>query len=231
MIRVLLADDQPLVRTGFRMILDAEPDIEVAGEVGDGADAVRQCRALRPDVVVMDIRMPVLDGIAATAQITAESQGIQARVLVLTTFHLDEYVIAALRAGASGFLLKDVDAAKLAEAIRVIATGNAIVDPAVTRRLLEQFAHRLPAAAPSKLAGAPSPDGATASLDGLTEREVDVLALVARGLSNAEIAAELVVTETTVKTHVHHLLTKLGVRDRVQLVIFAYDAGLARSPS
>jgi DNA-binding NarL/FixJ family response regulator len=152
-------------------------------------------------------------------------------VLVLTTFHLDEYVIAALRAGASGFLLKDVEAAKLAEAIRVIATGNAIVDPAVTRRLLEQFAHRLPAPAPAKLEGAPSPDGATASLDGLTDREVDVLALVARGLSNAEIAAELVVTETTVKTHVHHLLTKLGVRDRVQLVIFAYDAGLARSPS
>jgi DNA-binding NarL/FixJ family response regulator len=226
MIRVLLADDQPLVRTGFRMILDAEPDIEVAGEAGDGADAVRQARALRPDVVVMDIRMPVLDGIAATAQITAEGQGVQARVLVLTTFHLDEYVIAALRAGASGFLLKDVDAAKLAEAIRVIATGNAIVDPAVTRRLLEQFAHRLPAAA-----AAPRPDGARASLGGLTEREVDVLALVARGLSNAEIAAELVVTETTVKTHVHHLLTKLGVRDRVQLVIFAYDAGLARSPS
>jgi DNA-binding NarL/FixJ family response regulator len=227
MIRVLLADDQPLVRTGFRMILDAEPDIEVAGEAGDGADAVRQCRALRPDVVVMDIRMPVLDGIAATAQITAKGQGVQARVLVLTTFHLNEYVIAALRAGASGFLLKDVDAAKLAEAIRVIATGNAIVDPAVTRRLLEQFAHRLPAQA----AAAPSPDGATASLDGLTEREVEVLTLVARGLSNAEIAAELVVTETTVKTHVHHLLTKLGVRDRVQLVIFAYDAGLARSPS
>jgi DNA-binding NarL/FixJ family response regulator len=222
MIRVLLADDQPLVRTGFRMILDAESDIEVAGEAGDGADAARQCRALRPDVVVMDIRMPVQDGIAATAQITAEGQ---ARVLVLTTFHLDEYVIAALRAGASGFLLKDVDAAKLAEAIRVIATGNAIVDPAVTRRLLEQFAHCLPAAA------ATSPDGATASLDGLTGREVDVLTLVARGLSNAEIAAELVVTETTVKTHVHHLLTKLGARDRVQLVIFAYDAGLVRSPS
>jgi DNA-binding NarL/FixJ family response regulator len=222
MIRVLLADDQPLVRTGFRMILDAEPDIEVAGEAGDGADAVRQCRALGPDVVVMDIRMPVQDGIAATAQITADGH---ARVLVLTTFHLDEYVIAALRAGASGFLLKDVDAAKLAEAIRVIASGNAIVDPAVTRRLLEQFARRLPAAA------APCPGGAAASLDGLTEREVDVLTLVARGLSNAEIAAELVVTETTVKTHVHHLLTKLAVRDRVQLVIFAYDAGLARSPS
>jgi DNA-binding NarL/FixJ family response regulator len=231
MIRVLLADDQPLVRTGFRMILDAEPDIEVAGEAGDGADAVRQCRRLHPDVVVMDIRMPVQDGIAATAEIAAEGQ---ARVLVLTTFHLDEYVIAALRAGASGFLLKDVDAAKLAEAIRVIATGNAIVDPAVTRRLLDQFACRLPPSAPASVS-APGDRGKTTApaLDGLTDREVEVLALVARGLSNAEVAAELVVTETTVKTHVHHLLTKLGARDRVQLVIFAYDAGLTprKSPS
>ena len=142
MIRVLLADDQPLVRTGFRMILDAEPDIEIAGEAGDGADAVRQCRALRPDVVVMDIRMPVQDGVAATTQIAADGQ---ARVLVLTTFHLDEYVIAALRAGASGFLLKDVEAAKLTEAIRVIASGKAIVDPAVTRRLLDQFTRQPPA--------------------------------------------------------------------------------------
>jgi DNA-binding NarL/FixJ family response regulator len=229
MIRVLLADDQPLVRTGFRMILDAEPGIEVAGEAGDGADAVRQCRTLRPDVVVMDIRMPVQDGIAATAQITA---GRLARVLVLTTFHLDEYVIAALRAGASGFLLKDVDAAKLAEAIRVVAAGDAIVDPAVTRRLLDHFTRQPPAAA---AAGTPDDSGRDQAcrdrLGGLTGRELDVLMLVARGLSNAEIAAGLVVTETTVKTHVHHLLAKLGARDRVQLVIFAYDAGLTRSPS
>ena len=218
MIKVLLADDQPLVRTGLRMILAAEPDIEVAGEAGDGACAVRQCRKLRPDVVVMDIRMPVQDGIAATREITAEGH---ARVLVLTTFHLDDYVLAALRAGASGFLLKDVEAVKLAEAIRVIATGNAIVDPAVTRRLLDQFA-RLPA---------PAAAPAARHLDGLTSREAEVLALVARGLSNAEVAAELGVTETTVKTHVHHLLTKLGARDRVQLVILAYDAGLAGPPS
>ena len=219
MIRVLLADDQPLVRTGFRMILDAEPDIEIAGEAGDGADAVRQCRALSPDVVVMDIRMPVQDGVAATTQIAADGL---ARVLVLTTFHLDEYVITALRAGASGFLLKDVEAAKLIEAIRVVAAGKAIVDPAVTRRLLDQFTRQLPA------------DGKGAGrelLRELTARELEVLALVARGLSNAEVAAELVITETTVKTHVHHLLTKLGARDRVQLVIFAYDAGLARSRS
>ena len=215
MIEVLLADDQPLVRTGFRMILDAEPDIAVVGEAGDGADAVRQCRKLGPDLVVMDIRMPVQDGIAATAQITADRL---ARVLVLTTFHLDEYVIAALRAGASGFLLKDVDAAKLAEAIRIIAGGHAIVDPAVTRRLLDRFA-RLPAAR--------EPSAAAPELGGLTERETEVLTLVARGLSNAEIAAELMITQTTVKTHVHHLLTKLDARDRVQLVIFAYDAGLA----
>jgi DNA-binding NarL/FixJ family response regulator len=220
MIRVLLADDQPLIRTGFRMILDAEPDIEVVGEAGDGADAVRQCGRLVPDVVVMDIRMPVQDGISATTQIAADGQ---ARVLVLTTFHLDEYVVAALRAGASGFLLKDVDAAKLAEAIRVVRAGNAIVDPTVTRRLIDRFAHRLPGP------GAAATDGgASASrLDCLTERETEVLALVARGLSNAEVAAELVVTETTVKTHVHHLLTKLGARDRVQLVILAYDSGLA----
>jgi DNA-binding NarL/FixJ family response regulator len=223
MIRVLLADDQPLVRTGFRMILDAEPDIEIAGEAGDGADAVRQCRALCPDVVVMDIRMPVQDGVAATTQIAADGQ---ARVLVLTTFHLDEYVIAALRAGASGFLLKDVEAAKLTEAIRVIAGGQAIVDPAVTRRLLDQFTRQLPAGK--------GPDGDEAGrsrLHELTGRELDVLRLVARGLSNAEIAAELMITETTVKTHVHHLLTKLDARDRVQLVIIAYEAGLARSPS
>jgi DNA-binding NarL/FixJ family response regulator len=223
MIKVLLADDQPLVRTGFRMILDAEPDIEVAGEAGDGAEAVRQCRALRPDVVVMDIRMPVLDGIAATRQLASDGLAL---VLVLTTFGLDEYVVAALRAGASGFLLKDVDAAKLAEAIRVIAAGNAIVDPAVTRRLLDHFTREPPA-----LGNSPDPGAARARLAGLTGRETEVLTLVARGLSNAEIAAAIVVTETTVKTHVHHLLTKLGARDRVQLVILAYDCGLARPPS
>ena len=221
MIKVLLADDQPLVRTGFAMILSAEPDIEVVGGAGGvGADAVRQCRKFGPDVAVLDIRMPVQDGIAATAQIAAEDL---ARVLVLTTFHLDEYVIAALRAGASGFLLKDVDAAKLAEAIRVIAAGNAIVDPAVTRRMLDHFT-RLPATR--------GPAAAPPQLGRLTDRETEVLTLVARGLSNAEIASELVVTEATVKTHVHHLLTKLDSRDRVQLVIFAYDAGLRRgSPS
>ncbi|MBO0818595.1 MAG: response regulator transcription factor [Actinobacteria bacterium] len=220
-IRILLADDQPLVRTGFRMILDAEPDMEVIAEAGDGADAVRQARQLRPDVVVMDIRMPVQDGIAATAEIAAAGH---ARVLVLTTFHVDEHVVGALRAGASGFLLKDAHADRLLEAIRVVHAGDAIVDPAVTRKLLDQFVHRLPAPCEARAA-------ATADrLTGTTGREREVLALVARGLSNAEIAAELVVTETTVKTHVHHLLTKLGARDRVQLVVLAYEAGLAGQP-
>jgi DNA-binding NarL/FixJ family response regulator len=220
-IKILLADDQPLVRTGFRMILDAEPDMEVIAEAGDGADAVRQARQLRPDVVVMDIRMPVQDGIAATAEIAAAGH---ARVLVLTTFHVDEHVVGALRAGASGFLLKDAQADRLLEAIRVVHAGDAIVDPAVTRRLLDQFVHRLPAPGEAR-AAAPAD-----RLAGTTGREREVLALVARGLSNAEIAAELVVTETTVKTHVHHLLTKLGARDRVQLVVLAYEAGLAGQP-
>jgi DNA-binding NarL/FixJ family response regulator len=219
-IKILLADDQPLVRTGFRMILDAEPDMEVIAEAGDGADAVRQARQLRPDVVVMDIRMPVQDGIAATAEIVAAGH---ARVLVLTTFHVDEHVVGALRAGASGFLLKDVHADRLLEAIRVVHAGDAIVDPAVTRKLLDQFVHRLPAPGEARPAAA-------GRLAGTTGREREVLALVAQGLSNAEIAAELVVTETTVKTHVHHLLTKLGARDRVQLVVLAYDAGLAGQP-
>jgi DNA-binding NarL/FixJ family response regulator len=220
-IKILIADDQPLVRTGFRMILDAEPDMEVIAEAGDGADAVRQTRQLRPDVVVMDIRMPVQDGIAATAEIAAAGH---ARVLVLTTFHVDEHVVGALRAGASGFLLKDAQADRLLEAIRVVHAGDAIVDPAVTRRLLDQFVHRLPAPGENRTA-APAD-----RLAGATGREREVLALVARGLSNAEIAAELVVTETTVKTHVHHLLTKLGARDRVQLVVLAYEAGLAGQP-
>jgi DNA-binding NarL/FixJ family response regulator len=222
-IRILLADDQPLVRTGFRMILDAEPDMEVIAEAGDGADAVRQARQLRPDVVIMDIRMPVQDGIAATAEIAAAGH---ARVLVLTTFHVDEHVVGALRAGASGFLLKDAQADRLLEAIRVVHAGDAIVDPAVTRQLLDQFAHRLPAPGEQQAQAAAAAD----RLAGTTRREREVLALVARGLSNAEIAAELVVTETTVKTHVHHLLTKLGARDRVQLVVLAYEAGLAGQP-
>jgi len=215
-IRVLLVDDQPLLRTGFRLILENEPDITVVGEAGDGAAGVRVARTERPDVVLMDIRMPILDGVAATRELST-LDGV--RVLMLTTFNLDEYVVEALRAGASGFLLKDVRAADLVEAVRVVAAGEAMVAPAVTRRLLERFLRHLP------------PAGATpagTALDGLTEREVQVLELVARGLSNAEIAATLVVTETTVKTHVHHLLTKLGLRDRVQLVVLAYDAGLVR---
>jgi DNA-binding NarL/FixJ family response regulator len=216
-IKVLLADDQPLLRTGFRMILEAEPDLEVVGEAGDGETAVRLARRLEPDVVLMDIRMPVMDGVAATRELV-EHGGV--RVLILTTFNLDEYVVEALRAGASGFLLKDVPAVDLVNAIRVVAAGDAVVAPAVTRRLLDRFAHRLP--------GAQAARPEAGALDGLTERELSVLRLVSRGLSNAEIAAELVVTETTVKTHVHHLLTKLGLRDRVQLVVLAYEAGLVR---
>jgi DNA-binding NarL/FixJ family response regulator len=215
-IRVLLVDDQQLLRTGFRMILDAEPDLRVVGEACDGADGVRQARALHPDVVVMDIRMPVLDGVSATRELLGAEPGI--RVLMLTTFHLDEYVVAALRAGASGFLLKDAPADELAHAIRVIAAGDAVVAPAVTRRLLERFA-----ALPSD----PPPDPPP-GLAALTDRETDVLRLVARAHSNAEIATHLVVTEATVKTHVHHLLTKLDLRDRVQLAVYAFDTGLVR---
>jgi len=212
-IRVLLADDQELLRTGFRMILEAEPDIEVVGEAIDGADAVRTASRARPDVVLMDIRMPVMDGVTATQKLTSLSAEI--RVLILTTFHLDEYVMNALRAGAAGFLLKDVRAADLVQAVRVVAAGDGVVAPAVTRRLLERFA-RLPA----EIAADP------VDLRGLTEREIDVVRLIARGLSNQEIAASLVVTETTVKTHVHNALTKLNLRDRVQLAVFAYDSGL-----
>jgi DNA-binding NarL/FixJ family response regulator len=217
MIRVLLVDDQPLLRTGFRMILENEPGIEVVGEAGDGEAAIRMARDLRPDVVLMDIRMPVLDGVAATRALSTLDN---VRVLILTTFNVDEYVVEALRAGASGFLLKDVNAYDLVEAVRVVAAGEAMVAPAVTRRLLERFSRHLPSGAPDE----PAP----AALDGLTEREVQVLGLVARGCSNAEIAANLVVTETTVKTHVHHLLTKLGLRDRAQLVVLAYDVGLVQ---
>ncbi|GGS55947.1 DNA-binding response regulator [Planobispora rosea] len=218
-IRVLLVDDQPLLRTGFRLILEAEPDITVVGEAGDGKAAQDQSRALLPDVVLMDIRMPGVDGIEATRRIAREAAaGAHVpRVLVLTTFDLDEYIVEALRAGASGFLLKDVPPDELVQAIRVVAAGDAIVAPSVTRRLLDRFSTRLPAA---------SPQSAPARLDRLTERELEVLRLIARGMSNAEIAAELVVSETTVKTHVGNVLTKLGLRDRVQAVVLAYETGL-----
>ena len=218
-IRVVLVDDQPLLRTGFRMILEAEPDIAVVGEAGDGEMALQEVRALQPDVVLMDIRMPRMDGVAATRAITETRRDTPPRVLVLTTFDLDEYVYEALRAGASGFLLKDVPPDELAAAIRVVANGEAVVAPAITRRLLDRFASRLPSA---------KPDPAPELLAGLTAREIEVLELVARGLSNAEIAEKLVISETTIKTHVGHLLTKLGVRDRVQAAVFAYESGLIK---
>ena len=218
-VRVLLVDDQALLRMGFALVLDAEDDLEVVGEAGDGATALDQVRALRPDVVLMDVRMPRMNGIQATERIAAEHPG--TRVLVLTTFDLDEYAFAALRAGASGFLLKDSQPADLVAAIRTVASGDAVVAPRVTRRMLELFGPHLPRpgdAAP----GDPDPRPAA-----LPPREVEVLRAVAHGLSNAEIAAELVLAEATVKTHVGRILAKLGVRDRVQAVIVAYETGLA----
>ena len=215
-IRLLLADDQPLLRTGFRMVLGAEPDLDIVGEAGDGVDAVELARRLLPDVVLMDIRMPRLDGVAATRAIVAAR--LPVRVLILTTFDLDEYVVGALRAGASGFLAKDVPADDLVAAIRTVAAGEAVVAPRILRRLLDRFAESLPDpnAVPPRELGI------------LTEREREVLIQVARGLSNAEIARELRVSETTVKTHVGHVLTKLGLRDRVQAVVLAYETGLVR---
>ena len=216
MIRVLLADDQALIRMGFRMVLDAEADIEVVGEAADGAAAITQAKALNPVVVLMDIRMPGVNGIEATAEIT---RTLDTKVLILTTFDLDEYAFGGLRAGASGFLLKDTRPAELIEAIRTVASGEAVVSPRITRRMLEMFAGQLPS-------------GATASgqvdprIASLTPRETEILCLVARGMSNAEIAAELVVSATTVKTHVGSVLAKLGVRDRVQAVVVAYETGL-----
>jgi len=216
-IRVLLVDDQSLLRLGFRLVLEAQPDIEVVGEAGDGAQAVTMTRLVKPDVVLMDVRMPVLDGIQATRQII--TSGSPARVLVLTTFNLDEYVFAALRAGASGFLLKDVPPADLLTGIRAVAAGDAVVAPSVTRRLLDAFAGQLP----DPSTGRTPTDQ---RLHQLTDREREVLAEVARGHSNHEIAQHLTVSEATVKTHVGRLLTKLGLRDRVQVVVFAYEAGI-----
>jgi DNA-binding NarL/FixJ family response regulator len=221
-IRVLIVDDQALVRTGFRMIVEAEDDVTVVGEAADGEEALRLVQSARPDVVLMDIRMPRLDGVEATRRIVSERDGDAPRVLILTTFDLDEYVVEALRAGASAFLLKDAPPEELVAAIRTVHGGDAVVAPRVTRRLLDRFAAVLPAAT--------QPDE-PAALATLTEREREVLTLIARGMSNAEIASELYVSETTVKTHVGHVLTKLGLRDRVQAVVLAYETGLVRPGS
>jgi DNA-binding NarL/FixJ family response regulator len=208
-VKVLIADDQALVRTGFRKILESEPDLEVVGEAGDGGEAVEGALLLRPDVVLMDIRMPRLDGLEATRRLAGKT-----RVLVLTTFDLNEYVYEALRAGASGFLLKDAPADQLVTAIRVVAAGEALLAPSITRRLIEEFARRPPS------------NARPAELEALSPRELDVLRLVGRGLSNAEIASELYVGDATVKTHVSRILQKLDLRDRVQAVVLAYESGL-----
>ena len=221
-IRVLLADDQALVRMGFRLVLEAEDDLAVVGEAADGQTAVSMARALRPDVVLLDVQMPGLDGIGATTLITEQVP--ESKVLILTTFDLDEYVYSGLRAGASGFLLKDVEPADMVSAVRTVAAGDAVIAPRVTRRLLERFAPHLPV-------GSTGPDVGTARqhprLAGLTDRELDVLVLVARGLSNAEVADDLGVSPATVKSHVGSILAKLGLRDRVQAVVVAYETGLA----
>jgi DNA-binding NarL/FixJ family response regulator/class 3 adenylate cyclase len=214
-IRVLIVDDQALVRAGFRMILDAEEGIEVAAEAADGRAAIAEARRVRPNVVLMDVRMPEIDGIEATRLLLGEN-GTDTKVVMLTTFDMDEYVYEALRAGASGFLLKDVPPEQLVDGIRAVASGDALLAPSITRRVIEEFVRRPPDAARK-----PPPE-----LEDLTPREAEVLRLIARGRSNAEIATELFVSETTVKTHVAHVLTKLGVRDRVQAVVFAYESGL-----
>jgi DNA-binding NarL/FixJ family response regulator len=219
MIRVLIADDQGMVRTGFSVFLSGQPDIEVVGEAADGAEAVRKAGELAPDVILMDVRMPVLDGLAATRQILS-GDGERPKVLILTTFDLDDYVYEALRSGASGFLLKDASAQQLAEAVRVVARGDALLAPGVTRRLIAEFARLGAPRGPSR-----------AKLTGLTERETEVLALVAQGLSNAEIAGKLVVAEQTVKTHVGRIFTKLGLRDRAQAIVYAYETGLVNPGS
>jgi DNA-binding NarL/FixJ family response regulator len=218
MTTVLVVDDQTLVRTGFAMILDAEPDIEVVGEAADGAEAVAAARRLQPDVVLMDIRMPVMDGVEATRLIAGPDVAEPQKVIILTTFDLDEYVFDALRAGASGFLLKDTPPEELAAAVRIVAAGDALLAPSITRKLVAEFASR----------PEPTSTHRTADLEQLTEREREVLVLMARGLSNGEIAGELIVGETTVKTHVGRILMKLHLRDRVQAVVLAYEIGLVR---
>ncbi|WP_326566261.1 response regulator transcription factor [Amycolatopsis rhabdoformis] len=212
MTSVLICDDQELVRVGLRMIVDSQPDLQVVAEAGDGAAAIAIARERRPDLVLMDVRMPVLDGVAATERICAELPDV--RVLVITTFDLDEYAYSALRAGASGFLVKDAPSDEMLVAIRGVLRGDAMVSPSVTRRLLDRYLTARPVAEPQ--------------LDTLTEREKDVLGLIARGLSNAEIAGKLFIGETTVKTHVGRVLGKLGLRDRVHAVVFAYESGLVR---
>jgi DNA-binding NarL/FixJ family response regulator len=216
MIRVLLADDQALVRGGFRMILEAQEDIEVVGEAADGRQALARARELDPEVVLMDIRMPELDGLQATRQLLHDDGS--TRVLILTTFDLDEYVYEAMKAGASGFLVKDVRPEQLAEAVRVVATGEALLAPTITRRLIEQFVRR-----------PPPTSGPPGELSELSERELEVLKLIARGLANAEIAQSLFVTDATIKTHVTHILAKLALRDRVQAVVLAYESGLVQA--
>jgi DNA-binding NarL/FixJ family response regulator len=217
MTQVLLVDDQALLRMGFRLVLEAEEDLEVVGEASDGRSALDQVRALQPDVVLMDVRMPGMNGIEATEHVVTQHP--ETRVLILTTFDLDEYAFAALRAGASGFLLKDARPAELVAAIRTVASGDAVVSPRVTRRMLELFAGRLPEAGRSETAADPR-------LGELTPRELEVLRAVAEGLSNAEVAERLFLSEATVKTHVGRVLAKLGVRDRVQAVVLAYETGL-----
>jgi DNA-binding NarL/FixJ family response regulator len=217
-IRVLIADDQALVRGGFRLILEAQNDIKVVGEAQDGEDALAQARGLRPDVVLMDIRMPKLDGLEATRRLLSGDG--ESRVLVLTTLDADEYVYEAMKAGASGFLLKDVRPEQLADAVRVVASGDALLAPAITRRLIEDFVRRPPPGS-----------GPPVELAELSHRELEVLKLIAQGLSNAEIAASLFLSEATVKTHVTHILAKLRLRDRVQAVVLAYECGLAKPTS
>jgi DNA-binding NarL/FixJ family response regulator len=220
-VRVLIVDDQALVRAGFRMILESEPDIEIVGEAGDGAEALDAVRELRPDVVLMDIRMPNLDGLEATRRLLELTDGGEPtpRVLMLTTFDLDEYVYEALRAGASGFMLKDTPPEQLVEAIHVVSRGDALLSPTITKRVIEEFIQRPPSTIPVER---------PAKLEELTARELEVLGFMARGLSNAEIAKDLFVSETTVKTHVARILMKLGLRDRVQAVVFAYESGLVQ---